>query len=446
MKKCPFCGKDITEGIGQCPHCQKDLTTVNAIRSAVDGAVAPLSTKVTELGTKVAEVGTKVTEIEGRMARIEALPAVQSRGAPAILTFPNKYKGYRLGRMLGFARETASKNPHHFEMFKSEEHIDNYCKFVIDTIRALKFQDAESKQALHDMYDQMPETKASLAEGADATGGYLVPVEYQWDIIALARSRAYFLQIAKVYEMSALQMKVPTEASLATIYWKGEASQMTQGDPTFSQVDLTAKKATALAVASNEMIADSAIDIASLLTEQFAYGIAIDIDNQALNGTGDPVSGLLVGSIVSQAVTMSGASMSTVTATNLSEMIYNLSESDLPNARFMIARLLLHYIRSLKDSNNNPIFAMPGATVPGRIYEFPYVMSEKISNTDGASKTCGLFGDFQKYIIGRRKGDMTLDIDPYGRFDYDQTRFRMVTRWAFALGRGSAFCKIKTSA
>jgi HK97 family phage major capsid protein len=73
-------------------------------------------------------------------------------------------------------------------------------------------------------------------------------------------------------------------------------------------------------------------------------------------------------------------------------------------------------------------------------------MSEKISTADtGAGCIFGLFGDFSKYIIGRRVGAMSLELDPYGLFDSDQTRFRMISRWALTLGRETAFTKIITA-
>ncbi len=389
------------------------------------------------LGDEVKGLKTGVDAIDARLKKIEALP-LEKFAAPAVIS-SKMYKGYNLNHQGAFIKNRVGKLE--FSCFDKEENIQDFCKFLIAFVRAAKFGDPEAKQDLKEMY-----AKASLAEGAAATGGYLVPDEYQWDIVQLARSRAHMLQICRVVPMGADTLYIPTEAALATINWKAEAAQLTQGDPTFGQVQLTAKKATAYAISSNELLADSRIDIASILTEQFAYGIALDIDNQVLNGTGDPVSGLLVsGVLTSNIVTTSGASMSTITATDLSLAIQKLSEGDLANAKYLLCRLGLHYIRSLKDTTNSPIFAMPGATVPGKIYEFPYLMSEKIANTDGTAKPIGLFGDFQKYIIGRRAGAMALDVDPYGKFDYDQTRFRMISRWAFALGRETAFTKIITA-
>jgi HK97 family phage major capsid protein len=210
---------------------------------------------------------------------------------------------------------------------------------------------------------------------------------------------------------------------------------------------LTAKKATAYAISSNELLQDSRIDIASILTEQFAYGIALDIDNQALNGTGNPFSGLLISGVVSTNGVALAGSMSTLTVTKLSEVIYKLSEGDLANARWLLSRAALHYIRGMIDANNRPIMQPLSDSVPSTVFGYPWNMSEKIANTDGVNKAMALFGDFRTgMVIGRRLGAMALEVDPYGLFDYDSTRFRMITRWAFSVGRESALCLLTTKA
>jgi HK97 family phage major capsid protein len=288
------------------------------------------------------------------------------------------------------------------------------------------------------------EAKANLAEGAAGTGGDLVPDEYQWDMIALARSKSYFLQLANVVPMTSDVCYLPTEATLATMHWHSEAATMSQSEPTFSHVTLTAKKATCYAISSNELLQDARIDIVSILTEQFAYGIGLDIDNQALNGTGVPTSGLLCSGVLTTNVVILAGSMSTITPAKLSMAIYKLSEGDLANARFMINRLGMHYVRSLTDTTGQLVLQPLSMSMPAGLYGFPVVMSENIANTDGTAKDVAIFGDFKKYYIGRRIGAMALEVDPYGAFASDETRFRMISRWGFGVGRQSAFCKIIT--
>ena len=402
------------------------IVDTEILKEVIHEGVAPLRDKIDKLGD--------------RISKIEALPYRQF-GMPAMIG-SSSFLGYNLNHQGRFIKSKSIDRPE-FEEFRREEEVNNFCKFLIAWIRAVhpKINDPKAKEALADMH-----IKAPLAEGAGATGGYAVPAEYQWDIVQLARSRAHLLQIARIVPMTSDVMYIPTEATLATINWKGEAVAMDQGEPTFDRVTLTARKATAYAISSNELIQDNRIDIASILTEQFAYGIALDIDNQALNGTGIPCSGILCSGILTSNIVYLAGSMSTITVTKLSEAIYKLSEGDLANARFLLNRLAQHHIRGMIDSTNRPIMQPLSDTMPSTILGYPWLMSEKISTADtGAGCIFGLFGDFQKFIIGRRIGAMALELDPYGLFDQDETRFRMISRWAFALGRETALTKIITA-
>ena len=357
--------------------------------------------------------------LASRLEKIEKMP-LDKAVAPYINVIPKEYLGRKLHKQAQFIRELAGKSPAMFEAFCSEEKVDAFVKSMLNFI-----------------------CKATMNETTGSQGAYLVPDEFQWDIIRLAENQSYALQLATILTMNSDQLYVPAELTRPTMAWKGESVQMSQADATLAQVNLQAKKLTGYTAVTNELLQDSAIDVVGLITKQMAYGTAVELDNQMINGTGDPVSGLGTSAVTNIVNTATGA-MSAITASDLSLLISKLAQGDLVNARMLVGRLALHYIRSLKDTNGQPIFANPGMNVPGTIYGFPYALTENIANTDGAAKLMGVFGDFKKFIIARRQGSMVLESNPYSRFDYNETQFRMVTRWAMAIGRASAFARITT--
>ncbi len=357
--------------------------------------------------------------LASRLEAIEKMP-LDKAVAPYINVIPKEYLGRKLHKQAQFIRELAGKSPAMFEAFCSEEKVDAFVKSMLNFI-----------------------CKATMNETTGSQGAYLVPDEFQWDIIRLAENQSYALQLATILTMNSDQLYVPAELTRPTMAWKGESAQMSQADATLAQVNLQAKKLTGYTAVTNELLQDSAIDVVGLITKQMAYGTAMELDNQMINGTGDPVSGLGTSAVTNIVNTATGA-MSAITASDLSLLISKLAQGDLVNARMLVGRLALHYIRSLKDTYGQPIFANPGMNVPGTIYGFPYALTENIANTDGAAKLMGVFGDFKKFIIARRQGSMVLESNPYSRFDYNETQFRMVTRWAMAIGRASAFARITT--
>lgn len=426
---------------------EAETKRLDAIKSAIKSEVEPLKEQIKTATEKNEELQLKLAKAEGKLETIEKSEIFK---APALIR-SSEYRGHKMKNLLTGAgnsgtnlRDLMMKGD--FGVLKSEEAQDDFAKNMLDIIhgtdnlRANKMGNAEAKKALAERFaktNQVNETTAS-------EGGYGVAPEYQWDIIKLARNSSYALQLARVVPMNSNQLYVPKELTHGAVTWEAEGAQKTPSEPTFDQVSLTAKKAFTLARVTNEMLADNSIDIVGLLTEQFAYATGQDIDNQWLNGNGSPWSGLL-STITTSVILATTGSISGIVFTDLSNAIAQLTEARLEGARFLVSRNAKHYIRSMKDSQNRPVFALPGQGVPGTIFEYPYNLSEKMPNGLGAGIKAILLGNFNYSILGRRQGLMNIDIDPYGLFDTDATRFRMTTRWAHALGSQDAFCMIKTS-
>lgn len=412
-------------------------------KEAVDEGLKPINEKLEKSDSRLKEV-------ESKLVLIEKLPAFNR--APAFIS-SEKYFGRRVGKQGGIIRNAFAKglfNENGYSLgfdtagFESEEQIDDFAKGMIEFFEARVKHNPEAQQKL---YERNLRTKASYQEGTDSEGGYLVPDEMSWDIIKLARNSTFGLRECTVLPMSSDVLKVPKELTVATVEWDDEEGQAGQKEGTFDQATLTAKRLNALAIMSNELMADSAIDIVSLLTEQFSYAVNLELDNQILAGTGSPVSGLMKGTAGTSVVMASGsAHFSMITFDHLSQALASLEEGYLANAKWVFHRNVKHYLRNIKDSNGNHIMVQPSAIQSGTIWEFPYLLSEKAIGTSAASTVEVLFGNLKKFYIGRRRGIMSLDVDPYGKFDYYQTRFRIVTRWALTLANSSAFVTVVTAA
>lgn len=387
------------------------------------------------------EIKTAVKPLEDRMAAIEKLPAkgVHAEGSAAIIT-SSKYKGYNLAKQMVQIREKAAKNPRLFPMFSDDQKCEAFAKFLIAYTRTLK-GDMSARQDMQEFYQ-----KANYAEGSDATGGYLVPIEYENEIVQLARDGQQLLNEVSYYEMGTDNKKVPKEGSMVSVEWDDEAGTIGDSEGTFDEIDLVTKRLNGLATVSNELLMDSSFDLAGILTEQFGYATGQELINQILNGTGSPFYGV-AGTTAGYSVVMTASTtFAGVTADDFSLAMSKLSAGYLANAKWVINRVPLHYVRTLKDSQGRPLFAMPGGAVPGTIYGLPYLETEKSNATSSANKCVAVLGNWKKYAVGRRVGTMALDADPYGLFTTNKTRFRMITRWALKVGIAEAFCRYMTHA
>lgn len=433
-----------------------DEKDIQVLKTAVSDAMKPVADSVKDLGTKVTTIETATADLKTRLEKIERTPIVDKNINVNTKT-SERFMGYRISKQFARFRGQAKDNPD-FEKINSDEEIDKYSKFMIALLKASKDHDQEAKQYLNDFYKEyvaeiladnpaLAIAKTSLY-GGSGTGAYLVPDEYLWDMCMLARNNTFALRECSVIPMNSDQLYVPAELTLASVTWTTkDTGTLTAGEPTFAQVSLAATRLDGIATLSNELLNDSAMDVVSMLSEQFGYAVAYELDNQVLSGTGTPVSGLTTATC-GYSVVMSATStnFSALTADILSEAIYKLESGDTINARFIINRIGMHYARTLKDSNGAPIWAQPAGPQPATIWGFPYFQSEKITNTSAVSTALAVFGNFKKYYIGRRLAAGSLEVDPYGLFTTYQTRFRMVSRWALALGRSTAFVRVITAA
>lgn len=394
------------------------------VKGMIDGALAPIKDEQ----TKQAD----------RLAKIEALPAIAGKQVN-VNTIPTEYKGYNLEEQgLKIAEKVGEKKT--YGAFSNPEKFNKYKMWMIDLKKALYNKDLESISLLQ---------KAAMAEGAGSTGGYLVPVDYEMAMIRLAREASFALQYCTVIPMAHQTMLLPSEATLVSVNWIGEASSITASDPTYGQVNLTAKKLAGLTTAvSNELLADSEFDIVSLLTEQFAYATVLELDNQVLNGTGSPVSGVLSAAAGYSVVLGTGlTNFSSVTASDFRNLMRKLSNVDSANGKFVYSKDIQYYVDTLKDTTGQFIYRQPSADKPAKLWSRD-VFEASNAPLEAASATgvsFAAFGDWKQFYIGQRKGQMTIDVDPYSSFATDGTRFRMVTRWALAMARATAFARMKTA-
>ena len=418
------------------------MELLEQIKGAIKEEVSPVAADLKTVKDGVEKVNEKAATLEKRVEAIEKSPVINNTTAAKIA---QKHRGFVISKQLAKGRNLAAKNPGMFEGMGDEEQTDEFVKGMLDYFASLR-KDPSAMNAVFERNQKAIEQKTAYAEGANANGGYLVAPEYIWDMVMLAKSRTFMLDLCTVVPMASNQAYFPSELTRPSVTWDAEAT-VTQSEGTLAQVSMTAKRLSAYSVASNELLADGSLDIVSILAEQFGYAIAYELDNQVLNGTGDPVSGVLTAAAGNSVVLGTGSTnFSAQVAGNYSDAIYQLNEADAAGAVVVLNRISKHYLRNLRDANGQHIYAQPGGNVPGTMFEIPVRVSETITNTSAVSRAFGVVGDFKKFYIGRRLSFGSIEVDPYGGFTSYQTRFRVASRWALKIARASAFTRLVTAA
>ena len=144
-------------------------------------------------------------------------------------------------------------------------------------------------------------SKKDMAEGAGATGGYLVPTEHLTPLLRLAEMQSPIYQrvtkqpvAADAGEWPALDQFVAPSAGAGNTAFAGgvtaaataEGATLTETQPTFVNLEYRIHKIGGYVEVSNEMIADSPESIEGLLRSLFGLSIAAKNERNILRGTG----------------------------------------------------------------------------------------------------------------------------------------------------------------
>lgn len=241
-----------------------------------------------------------------------------------------------------------------------------------------------------------------LSEGVDADGGYLVPEDFERDIVTALEEENIIRSIAKVITTQH-ERKIPVATGHSTAQWTAENAAYTESNPTFGQKQIDAFKLTDLARVSVELLQDSAFDIEDYLMKEFARAFGIAEEEAFCVGTGtNQPTGIFTANGGTVGVT--AAANNAITADELISLVYALKSPYRRNAKFLMNDATISAIRKLKDQNGAYLWqpslqaGQPDRLLGYDLYTSPYVP------TMAAGALTVAFGDFKNYWIGDRAG------------------------------------------
>lgn len=238
-----------------------------------------------------------------------------------------------------------------------------------------------------------------LSEGVQADGGYLVPEEFERQIVMGLDEANVVRSLAKVITTSA-ERKIPVAATHSTAAWTAENGAYTPSDPSFDQKTIDAYKLTDLVKVSIELLQDSMFDLESYIASEFAraFGIAEEEAFCVGTGTGQPTG------IFTANGGQVGVDNANLSADELISLVYVLKSPYRRNAKFLMNEKTVSTIRKFKDGNGAYLWqpslqaGEPDKLLGYELYTSPYVPEAN------AGAYAIAFGDFKNYWIADRSG------------------------------------------
>jgi HK97 family phage major capsid protein len=188
-----------------------------------------------------------------------------------------------------------------------------------------------------------------------------------------------------------------------------EEGSYKESDDSFTQVTIGAFKLGTMIKVSEELLNDSAFDIESYISAEFARRIGNAEEEAFITGDGEgkPV-GILADKKsdkdVGAEVGVTAASATAITADELIDLYHSLAVPYRGKAVWLMNDSTIQHIRKLKDENGQYLW-QPGlvAGAPDTILGRPVKVSRYMPAIEAGKKTVA-FGDFNYYWIADRQG------------------------------------------
>jgi HK97 family phage major capsid protein len=278
-------------------------------------------------------------------------------------------------------------------------------------------------------------------EGVNSAGGFLVPDEFENELINLREQYGVFRRNARVMPMGGDVKRIPKRTSTVTAYFVGEASAITESQQVFDNVQLVAKKLGVLTTVSSELNEDAVVNIGDDIANEIAYAFSLKEDDCGFNGDGGQTYGGIVGlsaALSDATYQVSDGGQTAYSGVTLAELAAGLRK--LPawagqrnNIKVYCSKQAYHAIferLALTAGGNNATDIANGLTQP-RWYGYPVEFAQVIPVTESGGATFAYIGDLQQACIfgDRRANSIAFSDSALNAFEQDEIAVRGTERF-----------------
>lgn len=400
--------KSATEAIAE-------AATQTITEGAATGSIEVIDNKEGHMSDETERVAALETKFDAFSARIDAVLKM-AEDSPAI-------------RKAGIVSETGGTS-------------DPARKSFADFLVAVKRHDSKRLNSVYHTHDRPldegDEMKA-MSSNVGSDGGFLVPEEYMAQLMqvagdnAIVRPRATVIPVkAPSGTFPALDQRTVTGGTGDTAYaggviasWGEESATLTETDPNFQLINWRVHKLQGYTKVPNELLADSAISIETLLKRLFGVAIASKEDYAFLRGDG---VGKPLGMLMSPAAL--GIDADTNDTWDQDDAVEMLSRFRAVNdaaAVWVGHRSILPDLGRFELSAGSPAtwLASFQQKVPGNLLGYPLLWSQHMAQTNNPYDVALV--DPSAYLILDRE-DLRIDFSEHAGFLTDQGVWRFTKR------------------
>jgi len=248
------------------------------------------------------------------------------------------------------------------------------------------------------------EVRNALQIGELSEGGYTVPDEFEHTLVEALQEENIMRGLVHGITTSSGDRKIPLVTSKGAASWVEEEAAIPESDDGFGQITLSAHKVGSMIRISEELLRDSAFDLAAYITGEFARRVGAAEEAAIITGDGSHKPTGLLHDTLGAELGITTAAAAAITADELIDLQHALKSSYRRRAAFIMNDATVKMIRKLKDGNGQFLWQ------PGLMYGQPDTLLNQRVLTSGymplpaAGNKAILYGDYSYYWLADREG------------------------------------------
>jgi len=303
--------------------------------------------------------------------------------------------------------------------------------FEFEVSRAAQEKSGKEARGILIPADVLGYGRRDLTVGAASGGGDLVATELMSESFIDLLRKSLVLTQAGANVMTGLQgmVAIPRQSGGATTYHVAESGSITESQLTVDQVTMQPRTIGALTDYSRRLLLQSSVDVENLVRRDLAQQIAIEVENQAINGTGTgsyPLGFLNVTGINTE------SGYTTFADYVNAEAALSTDNALFGNLGYMMNSALRGTLKTTEKATNTAQFVYESDnTING--YS-AYVSNSMPANT-------AVFANFSDIMIGFWSG-LDIMVDPYTGSASGTVRVVAMQDYDVAIRHPESICKL----
>jgi HK97 family phage major capsid protein len=257
---------------------------------------------------------------------------------------------------------------------------------------------------MRDQDRRSAEVRNALQVGELSEGGFTVPDEFENTLVQALEEENVMRGLVHVITTSSGDRKIPLVTSKGSAQWVEEEATIPESDDSFGQVTLSAHKVGSMIRISEELLHDSAFDLAAYITGEFARRVGAAEEEAILTGDGShKPTGLLHASLGAE-TGVTAAAVAAITTDELLDLQHSLKAGYRRKACWIMNDATIKLLRKLKDGNGAYLW-QPGLLLgqPDTLLNQRVLTSNYMPLPTAGNKAI-LYGDYSYYWLADREG------------------------------------------